>query len=864
MLLRAPGKGLISGRTGADHRTERSDRLILETKDRQIIAGALLHDVGKILFRCDYYGNISHPESGFRFLREEAGITDSEILDCVRYHHADAIKGAGIPQESPAYIVHAADNIASAADRRESGGSVDGKTSPKDQPLESVFNILNGKREKLYYTARFLNQEGEEDSVPGINFPVKKEKAKENKNPADFYRECAERIKNEIRSMEADGSIDGRYLDPLLCSLETTCSFIPSSTYKGEIQDISLYDHSKITAAVSSCIWQYLKEQKCTDFREKLFTGAKAFCEEKAFLLYSMDISGIQKFIYTISSDGALRSLRARSFYLDALMEHTVDELLASLSLTRANLIYSGGGHCYLLLPNTAEAKEKAAEHEKELNAWFIRNFGNALYIAGGFAECAANDLSNANGKDLGRFPALFRSVSEKLSAKKAHRYTKEEILTLNSLKTAGERECRMCRRVDNVNSDGLCPICNALLESSKHILRDRFFAVINAESSGEKKVRDALPLPFGCELIGVPDEGAARKLLESSSCRRLYSKNAGSTGKLMSTHLWVSDYSYTPDLGEYASMADGIKRLGIMRCDIDNLGTAFVKGFDRRCNTLSRMAMFSRQLSLFFKVCIDSIFRKNSSKNFSLSEQCRVSTVYSGGDDVFIIGSWGDVIDAAVMLREEFRKFCEGTLTISSGIGIYPEKFPVSVMASETEELVDCAKDLPGTKALPEKDGITLFESSSCFKWDNFTKNVIDEKFRLLEKFFDSRIREGDGNWAEFGKAFLYRLLTLLRAADGKGSKLNRARLAYMLSRLEPGENAESKEKQTYRELAGSVYRWYGDMKERKELEAAIGLYAYSVRDRRNQDDNPGELRKVDELYAYSVRDRRNQEEKN
>lgn len=178
-----------------------------------------------------------------------------------------------------------------------------------------------------------------------------------------FYRECAERLKTEIRAVAADGTVDDRYLDSLLCSLETACSFIPSSTYQGEIPDISLYDHSKITAAAASCIWQYLSEQNCTDFRERLFTGAKEFYEEKAFLLYSMDISGIQKFIYTISSDGALRSLRA-GFYLDALMEHSVDELLSSLCLTRANLIYSGGGHCYLLLPNTKEAKEKAAEHE--------------------------------------------------------------------------------------------------------------------------------------------------------------------------------------------------------------------------------------------------------------------------------------------------------------------------------------------------------------------------------------------------------------------------------------------------------------------------------------------------------------------
>lgn len=507
----------------------------METKDRQIIAGALLHDVGKILFRCDYYGNISHPESGFRFLKEEAGITDREILDCVRYHHADAIKGASIPPDSPAYIVYVADNIASAADRRGTGNDEGSKNYRKDQPLESVFNILNGNRKKGCYGACFLNQREDEDNILGINFPEQGDEAKKKKLLPVFYRECAERLKTEIRAVAADGTVDDRYLDSLLCSLETACSFIPSSTYQGEIPDISLYDHSKITAAAASCIWQYLSEQNCTDFRERLFTGAKEFYEEKAFLLYSMDISGIQKFIYTISSDGALRSLRARSFYLDALMEHTVDELLSSLCLTRANLIYSGGGHCYLLLPNTKEAKEKAAEHEKELNAWFIRNFGNALYIAGGFAECAANDLSNANGKDLGRFPALFRSVSEKLSAKKAHRYTKDEILELNSLKTTGERECRMCRRVDNVNSDGLCPICNALLESSKHILRDRFFAVINAESAGERKVRDALPLPSavsllacltraprGSSLRAAPAGGFTRRTpdIPESSCR--------------------------------------------------------------------------------------------------------------------------------------------------------------------------------------------------------------------------------------------------------------------------------------------------------------------------------------------------------
>lgn len=72
---------------------------------------------------------------------------------------------------------------------------------------------------------------------------------------------------------------------------------------------------------------------------------------EPAFLLYTADFSRIQRFIYTVHTESALRSLRSRSFFLELLMEHYMDELLDSCGLTRTNIIYSGGGHCYLLLP---------------------------------------------------------------------------------------------------------------------------------------------------------------------------------------------------------------------------------------------------------------------------------------------------------------------------------------------------------------------------------------------------------------------------------------------------------------------------------------------------------------------------------
>lgn len=110
--------------------------------------------------------------------------------------------------------------------------------------------------------------------------------------------------------------------------------------------------------AVSDC-------ERRKNYKQRLFINAEKFYDEEMFLLYSMDISGIQNFIYTIGEKGALKGLRARSFYLEIMMEHIVDELLEKLSLSRANLIYAGGGHCYLLLANTDDTRDILEHYEK-------------------------------------------------------------------------------------------------------------------------------------------------------------------------------------------------------------------------------------------------------------------------------------------------------------------------------------------------------------------------------------------------------------------------------------------------------------------------------------------------------------------
>ena len=103
-----------------------------------------------------------------------------------------------------------------------------------------------------------------------------------------------------------------------------------------------------------------------------------------------------------MESEKALKSLRSKSFYLEIMLEHIVDELLERLELSRANLIYSGGGHAYLLLPNTDRTKSTIDEFDSEAREWFIDNFGIDLYVAMGYRTCSADELMNKGDTDGG------------------------------------------------------------------------------------------------------------------------------------------------------------------------------------------------------------------------------------------------------------------------------------------------------------------------------------------------------------------------------------------------------------------------------------------------------------------------------
>lgn len=608
------------------------------------------------------------------------------------------------------------------------------------------------------------------------------------------------------------------------------------------MQDISLYDHVKLTAAIAASIKEWLDENNISDYKETLFKGASGFYDKKVFLLFSMDMSGIQDFIYTIASKNALRMLRSRSFYLEIFMENLIDELLDYIGMSRANLIYSGGGHAYIITANTENIKQKIAEFELKINEWMLDEFKTALFLGCGYAECSANELHN---EPEGTYRQIFKNVSKMISQKKMKRYSAAQIIKLNSTgKKDGTRECRVCRRASKLlEGDDICSVCNAMIDMSQNILYKGFYIV--TENPNDKT---ALPLPFGRYLVADNRKELLEKMKQDdSSYIRAYTKNKSYTGFKVVKNLWVGDYTLGDSFEELAKKSEGINRIAVFRADVDNLGDAFVNGFaskkyGEKYMTISRTATFSRKMSMFFKYHINYILENGEFYIADKKEEERgkrnATIVYSGGDDVFVVGSWDDVVGFAVDLQKSLKEFSQDTLTISGGIGIYPAKYPINNMARLTGELEECSKKYRNEVTKQEKNAITLFtppqEKSGnnslsltqdmTFSWKDFENNVVRIKLNFIKKFFMKT--------PEKGKAFLYRILELIRGMED--DKINLARLAYTLARLEEALKRD-KEAGQIKEInffSSTIYKWIGCEKDRKEFIAAIYLYVYLIRD--------------------------------
>ena len=297
--------------------------------------------------------------------------------------------------------------------------------------------------------------------------------------------------------------------------------------------------------------------------------------------------------------------------------------------------------------------------------------------------------------------------------------------------------------------------------------------------------------------------------------------------GENLSTHIWMGDYTagekglgFSGYEGKGATLDDGvgIPRLGVLRADVDNLGATFVSGLPEDKTSISRTSTLSRALSFFFKYQINQILKERD---------YQVQIIYSGGDDLFIVGNWSDILFASADIRKAFDEYTgNGTLTLSAGIGMFDAKYPIARMARETGNLEDAAKMYVAPNDPKQtKNAVALWTEQNVFSWDEFL-NTIVPRFEEMRELFTQKPRLGNSPTTEAnakGKAFIYKLVALLRNFNDVSSA---PRLAYLLARgLEGYPNAS--------QISKKFYGWAQNERERRCLIAALEWYVYSTRER-------------------------------
>mgnify|MGYP005832815293 CR=1 FL=1 len=201
---------------------------------------------------------------------------------------------------------------------------------------------------------------------------------------------------------------------------------------------------------------------------------------------------------------------------------------------------------------------------------------------------------------------------------------------------------------------------------------------------------------------------------------------------------------------------AKGIKRLGVLRMDVDNLGEIFQRGLGGDA-TLSRLASLSRVVSLFFEGRVAQICMEVSDLIYA---------VYAGGDDLFLIGPWDLMPGLARRLHDELNELTGGNedVHVSAGIALIGGKYPVYQAADDAKEALERAKDQAG------KDAIT-FLGRTC-KWEAFAE--VEEVFRKLTVLVEAGAPKG--------------LLTRLLALDALREETRKRRVKLGLQVMNAG----------------------------------------------------------------------------
>jgi len=670
-----------------------------------------------------------------------------------------------------------------------------------------------------------------------------------NDEAAAQYRELFASFKDKLQALKHREERLELWFEHFDSLMMIYTSSIPAARAGDVVPDVSLYDHSKVTSALAVALYLYHRNTGTLNIE-----AIKDY-DVKKFLIVSGNFYGIQEFIFSGYGDTRKyrsKLLRGRSFAVSVFSELAADIFCRAIGLPFSSIILNAAGKFTILAPNTQETKKCVEDVERQINDWLIEVAYGETTMGFSYVEAAPNDFI------LGKFTELWDSIGRMLEERKYQRI---------DLERHGGASEGYLDNFNNKLQSPLCPICGKRPSSPKvegsayvekaqsacNICRDHIFLGTNlvkrnrlaittkdADIKGDenklfepifntyqmafiegdlKEMASKGDLLKYWDLSISPEEDVARdvtikfingyvpKYLEcdkederilsaarTEEERQELSERVESGGPKTLEHISCMARNPTEKKGKFC----GIEALGVLRVDVDQAGLLMACGLKSKRFTISRLATLSRQLHYYFVVYLPHLLLTETKFK-------DIYTVFSGGDDLFLIGPWNRIIDLAILLKDTFSDYvCKNDhIHFSAGISLHKPQTPLDAMGKASEDMLKKSKQ-------KGRNRLTLFNETATW---NQVERLTEVKENLLQWL--------ESGWAN--NSMLYRLNHFIEMAEEEKSVTSdreihledmsctkwRSFLAYYSERNIAKQIKGEQRKEVIKQVAGLTAQW-------------------------------------------------------
>lgn len=775
-----------------------SNRQIADTVLKIGVAG-LLHDIGKFAdgsvievqaalkdregdFRPKYNGRYTHAHA----LQGAAFFDEPRVRDHLPSIFNDPQWGIGEPDDivqnvaachhNPHTvlqdIVATADQISSGTDR-STYDDIQQRIDPRDYlstRLTSIFSAVAGAdtEERAYDLA----------SLESSNLRPRPIKEYEKEIAKDQYRALFDGFLSRLRGCDYAIGNPRLWINLLNAALAEFTWCIPAARAGNSKPDVSLYDHSRLVAALSVALFRYHHDTG-TLTREAVRSKKNAGTQK--FVLIGGDLFGIQDYLFTFHGNvqrHRAKLLRGRSLSVALFAKAVANKVCRSLGLSDLSVVSDVAGKFLLIGHNVPNTHNALAQLDEEVNNALLKEYYGELKFGLSWMPCSETDLTVGSFQDTyQRFIAQAEDNRYRQGHGAAlgcfapsyfHDIARHGVCAFSG-RVPASAELRG-RKFNPEDSEGNPIPCSRAIRDQGEIgtltTRDDFVMVVNEKPGEPGKEHCHFIDELGIEFVD------RRKLGQlPSSVVSIYATTKAERSEFIAPFpntLSIPRYraddiallSDRTEDGEALNVGDpiqfedlerlqtyhaeqengngGVAAIAALKVDVDRLGWIMQQGLGRENYSLSKVNTLSRMLATFFNVRVPALQQDKENPDFRL-----LYTVFAGGDDLFMIGPWRAVIRFARRLEKEFVEFTgyHKKFHFSAGITLHKSHTSTARMADAAETALDQAKAEGGNRVM-------LFDS------------VVD--WRTLHKFSD--ISRQLTEWVDngiFSEGFLYRLGT-------------------------------------------------------------------------------------------------------